>query len=103
MIEKHIEASISSEALLNDSDLTQRYSEVKTGISEIERKRIGLSAELELRKKLYDQKVKELEGLGITDIQNLPEILESLKKEFESKLKEAEELITQANLKLGIK
>lgn len=73
----------------------ERLASVQARIDSINQQKMAAQAELNVLKSQYDEKVKELATYGIIDVSNLPATIEILRKEFETKVAEAEAALTK--------
>ena len=77
--------------MLNQDDLVKQYQDIRNKIDEIEKEKIKTKTALDLKEKELVELESKLKELGIDNLDNLDEIVENKKKEFESVLNKLKE------------
>ena len=75
----------------NDKQLVEQYQQIKDKIAKIDSDRIKAETELELKNKQLESIVQELNFLGVTDLDNLDNIVEERREAFSKELNELKE------------
>jgi len=74
--------------------------EYKVKIKDLEVRLVKITKEHDRQQVLYEQQMAELEKLGITDVEEVDEKLESLKKEIEEKTETLDKYLTAFEAKI---
>jgi len=78
-----------------------RIENIKKRLEEINTKKVQAQAQLQILEPQYNQKAEELKKLGISDLNNIPKILDDMQKELEQLLQQAELNLTQLEAELN--
>lgn len=76
------------------------FTSLQKRISDIEKRKIQASTELEMLQRQYEEKVEELKELGIEDVGDVPALLEDLREQQRQKEQEIELQLNQIEKEL---
>lgn len=82
-------------------DVTKRLENLNKKVKDFETQKIRAEQELEIFKKQYNALLEELKQYGITNVDDLPELIVKLETELEQKLTEAETEIGKTEEKIA--
>lgn len=82
------------------SDNVKRLEELSKKVKEFEVRKIQAEQEAKTLKEQYNLLLQELQEKGITDVNNLPDIIASLEADFNNSLSEAEQLVADTERKI---
>jgi len=82
-------------------DVTKRLENLNKKVKDFETQKIRAEQELEILKKQYNDLLEELKQYGITNVDDLPELIIKLETELEQKLTEAETEIGKTEEKIA--
>ncbi|MFA5398782.1 MAG: hypothetical protein WC346_22400 [Methanogenium sp.] len=82
-------------------DITKRLENLNKKVKDFETRKIRAEQELEIFKKQYNALLEELKQYGITNVDDLPELIVKLETELEQKLTEAETEIGKTEEKIA--
>ncbi|MFA5398533.1 MAG: hypothetical protein WC346_21145 [Methanogenium sp.] len=82
-------------------DVTKRLEDLNKKVKDFETQKIRAEQELEILKKQYNDLLEELKQYGITNVDNLPELIAKLETELEQKLTDAETEVDKTEEKIA--
>jgi len=82
-------------------DVTKRLENLNKKVKDFETQKIRAEQELDILKKQYNDLLEELKQYGITNVDNLPELIVKLETELEQKLTDAETEVGKTEEKIA--